>query len=67
MKIGYEELSIIFASGNEINISGDDFDELREWFENGDCGDEEDEVMGLDKAELGMEAYPEFGRGSQSL
>jgi len=23
---------------------------------------EEDEIMGLDKAELGMEAYPEFGR-----
>lgn len=29
--------------------------------------DEEDEVMGLDKAELGLEAYPEFGRGSQTL
>jgi Amt family ammonium transporter len=28
---------------------------------------EEDEVMGLDQAELGMEAYPEFGRGSQSM
>ena len=28
---------------------------------------EEDEVMGLDKAELGLEAYPEFGRGSQTL
>ncbi|USG61562.1 ammonium transporter [Sneathiella marina] len=29
--------------------------------------DEEDEVMGLDKTELGLEAYPEFGRGSQTL
>jgi len=27
----------------------------------------EEEDMGLDKAELGMEAYPEFGQGSQSL
>jgi Amt family ammonium transporter len=26
---------------------------------------EEDEDMGLDSAELGLEAYPEFGRGSQ--
>ncbi len=29
--------------------------------------DEESEEMGLDKAELGMEAYPEFGHGSQSI
>ncbi|MCR9215017.1 MAG: ammonium transporter [Proteobacteria bacterium] len=29
--------------------------------------DEEEEVTGLDKAELGLEAYPEFGRGSQTL
>ena len=29
--------------------------------------DEEDEVLGLDRAELGMEAYPEFGSGSQTL
>ena len=30
--------------------------------------DEEDEVMGLDRAELGMEAYPEFGSsGSQRI
>jgi ammonium transporter, Amt family len=28
---------------------------------------EEDEMMGLDQAELGMEAYPEFGRGSQTV
>ena len=28
---------------------------------------EEDEVMGLDKAEVGVEAYPEFGQGSQRL
>jgi len=27
---------------------------------------EEDEDIGLDKAELGMEAYPEFGQGSQA-
>ena len=27
----------------------------------------EDEDLGLDRAELGMEAYPEFGRGSQSF
>ena len=26
---------------------------------------EEDEIRGLDQSELGMEAYPEFGRGSQ--
>jgi len=26
---------------------------------------EEDEIAGLDAAELGMEAYPEFGKGSQ--
>lgn len=26
---------------------------------------DEDEELGLDRAELGMEAYPEFGRGSQ--
>ncbi len=25
----------------------------------------EDEMVGLDSAELGMEAYPEFGKGSQ--
>jgi Amt family ammonium transporter len=28
---------------------------------------EEEELIGLDKAELGLEAYPEFGRGSQKL
>jgi Amt family ammonium transporter len=28
---------------------------------------EEDEELGLDKAELGMEAYPEFGHGSQTI
>ena len=28
---------------------------------------EEEEDLGLDQSELGMEAYPEFGRGSQSL
>ncbi len=28
---------------------------------------EEDEELGLDKSELGMEAYPEFGRGSQTV
>jgi len=28
---------------------------------------EEDEDLGLDRAENGMEAYPEFGRGSQTL
>jgi Amt family ammonium transporter len=28
---------------------------------------EEDEDLGLDRAECGMEAYPEFGRGSQTL
>ncbi len=28
---------------------------------------EEEEELGLDKAELGMEAYPEFGRGSQTV
>jgi Amt family ammonium transporter len=27
----------------------------------------EDEDLGLDMAELGMEAYPEFGRGSQTI
>ncbi len=27
--------------------------------------DEEEEMAGLDTSELGMEAYPEFGRGSQ--
>ncbi|MBB4264820.1 ammonium transporter [Roseospira visakhapatnamensis] len=27
----------------------------------------EEEALGLDKAELGMEAYPEFGRGSQAI
>lgn len=27
---------------------------------------DEEEEMGLDKAELGLEAYPEFGQGSQS-
>ena len=27
--------------------------------------DDEEEALGLDKAELGLEAYPEFGRGSQ--
>ena len=29
--------------------------------------DEEGEEMGLDKAECGMEAYPEFGTGSQRI
>ena len=28
---------------------------------------EEQEMEGLDKSELGMEAYPEFGKGSQTL
>ena len=28
---------------------------------------DEDEEMGLDKAELAMEAYPEFGHGSQTI
>ena len=28
---------------------------------------EEDEMLGLDRVELGMEAYPEFGTGSQTL
>ena len=28
---------------------------------------EEDEMMGLDQSELGMEAYPEFGRGSHTV
>lgn len=28
---------------------------------------EEDELLGLDKAELGLEAYPEFGQGTQAL
>ena len=28
---------------------------------------EEEEVLGLDKAEIGVEAYPEFGAGSQRL
>ncbi|MEX0695536.1 MAG: ammonium transporter [Rhodospirillales bacterium] len=28
---------------------------------------EEDEAIGLDRAECGMEAYPEFGKGSQTL
>ena len=28
---------------------------------------EEDEMDGLDKAELGLEAYPEFGAGSQRM
>ncbi len=28
---------------------------------------EEDEDLGLDRAENGMEAYPEFGRGSQTI
>ncbi|MCK5165668.1 MAG: ammonium transporter, partial [Rhodospirillaceae bacterium] len=27
---------------------------------------EEEEMMGLDKSELGLEAYPEFGRGGHS-
>ena len=29
--------------------------------------DEEGEEMGLDRAECGMEAYPEFGTGSQRM
>ena len=29
--------------------------------------EEEDEENGLDMAELGLEAYPEFGRGSQRV
>ena len=29
--------------------------------------DEEAEAMGLDKVELGLEAYPEFGRGAHSI
>jgi len=28
---------------------------------------DEEEDLGLDKAELGMEAYPEFGQGSQRV
>jgi len=28
---------------------------------------EEDEMLGSDQAELGLEAYPEFGRGSQTI
>jgi len=29
--------------------------------------DEEEEALGTDRTELGLEAYPEFGRGSQSM
>ena len=29
--------------------------------------DEEAEALGLDRVELGMEAYPEFGTGSQRI
>jgi Amt family ammonium transporter len=29
--------------------------------------DEQGEHLGLDKAELGLEAYPEFGQGSQAF
>ena len=29
--------------------------------------DEEAEVMGADQSELGLEAYPEFGHGSQRM
>ena len=29
--------------------------------------DEEEETIGLDKAELGQEAYPEFGQGARSI
>jgi len=29
--------------------------------------DEEAEVMGADRTELGLEAYPEFGHGSQTV
>ena len=29
--------------------------------------DEEAEMLGLDQSELGLEAYPEFGRGSQTV
>ncbi|CCQ75425.1 ammonium transporter [Magnetospira sp. QH-2] len=29
--------------------------------------DEEEEVLGLDKTELGLEAYPEFGSGSKAM
>ena len=29
--------------------------------------EEEDEVLGLDKTECGMEAYPEFGAGSRTI
>jgi len=28
---------------------------------------EENEALGLDMAECGMEAYPEFGRGTQTM
>ncbi len=28
---------------------------------------EEEEIMGLDAAEIGVEAYPEFGKGSQAI
>jgi len=27
----------------------------------------EDEIAGLDKSEIGLEAYPEFGTGSQRI
>ena len=29
--------------------------------------DQESEALGLDRAELGLEAYPEFGIGSRSM
>ncbi|MBT5159790.1 MAG: ammonium transporter, partial [Alphaproteobacteria bacterium] len=29
--------------------------------------DDEAEALGADRTELGLEAYPEFGQGSQSL
>ena len=28
---------------------------------------EEEEALGLDKSEIGVEAYPEFGAGSQRI
>ena len=29
--------------------------------------DEEEEAVGLDKSEMGQEAYPEFGQGAHSI
>ncbi len=59
------QLTGVVAIGSFVAISSAAFWMLLK-FTVGIRAGEEEEMMGLDKSELGLEAYPEFGRGGHS-